>query len=307
MATPLPNLADLQSVAADIKNTLGSAISELTVELRSVTARLTETEKSSATQATAIRQLQRSTDSHTAHLIEINRYLEDLDNRGRRHNIRLRGLPETVEPPALVPALTAIFNDLLERPADTPVEFERAHRALRPRGGESDPPRDVVACLVSYPVKEAILRKARTRDRIAYEGSEVKLFQDLSAITLQHRRALRPLLESLCTRGITYRWRFPFCLSASFRGRSAALRTPEDLPAFCEAMDVPVIDLPDWYSSFYAPEPWVPVTSSSTPKAQRNRHRRHQSHSSATPGRSREEHRVSPLRSPSQRRERLDL
>lgn len=130
-----------------------------------------------------------------------------------------------------------------------------------------------MCCLASYPLKEAIMWKARPCDRISYEGSEIKLYQDLSMNTLQNRRALRPLLESLRSRGITYKWRFPFCLFASTRGRSASLRIPEDISVFCEALDIPVVDLFDWYSTFYSPDPWVSTTSLSTPKAQQNHHR----------------------------------
>lgn len=69
--------------------------------------------------------------THSAHLIEMNRQLEDLDNRGRRHNIRVRGIPESVEPGNIVSALQYVFNELLEHQTDTHIDFDRAHRALR--------------------------------------------------------------------------------------------------------------------------------------------------------------------------------
>lgn len=33
------------------------------------------------------------------------------------------------------------------------------------------------------------------------------------------------------------------------------LRTPADLPEFCEALDLGQIDLPDWYTEFLLPPP----------------------------------------------------
>lgn len=71
--------------------------------------------------------------NHSQHLIDLNRQIEDLDNRGRRHNIRVRGVPESVTPEQVGPTLTAIFNSLIDRPEQSSIEFDRAHRALRPR------------------------------------------------------------------------------------------------------------------------------------------------------------------------------
>lgn len=65
--------------------------------------------------------MEATTTAYSAHLIEINRHLEDLDNRGRRNNIRVWGVPETIGPNQLRPALTSIFNNIMEKPADLPI------------------------------------------------------------------------------------------------------------------------------------------------------------------------------------------
>lgn len=50
-------------------------------------------------------------------------HMEDLDNRRRHHNIRVRGSPETIENKQIAKATIVIFNDLfLGRPP------ENAHR-----------------------------------------------------------------------------------------------------------------------------------------------------------------------------------
>lgn len=159
-----------------------------------------------------------------------------LDKRGRCHNLRVRGLPESIEPSSLTPTVSAVFNDLLERPHDTPIEMERIHRALRPRGKDTDLPRDVVCCLVNYPLKDKILRKACNRNHLLHQGAEIKIFQDISNITLQCKRKLRPLLDLLRARAITYRQTFPFCLFATSQElRGTAAPQPRRLteePAF---------------------------------------------------------------------------
>lgn len=201
-------------------------------------------------QDTIIQSVTEEVDSHTRQLRDMQRHLEDLDNRGRRHNLRIRGLPESVEGDQISPAIISIFNSLLNRPAHTPVEMERAHRALRPKGRESDPPRDIVCCIVDFKLKEEILKMARGRPQITHNGAQVQIYQDLSGITLQHRRDLKPLLEALRDRQIMYKWKFPFCLSASTHGRTAFLKVPEDLPHFCAALGIPLISVPNWYAAF---------------------------------------------------------
>lgn len=57
-------------------------------------------EKATMLQGYAIKQLHRTSDSHVAQLVEMHRHIEGLDNWGRRHNIRVCGVPESVEPQA---------------------------------------------------------------------------------------------------------------------------------------------------------------------------------------------------------------
>lgn len=77
-------------------------------------------------------------------------------------NIRVRGLPESIDFSQLSQSVIAIFNDLLGRPPVTPIITERLHRALCPRGRDTDPLRDAVCCLIDFPLKEEILHKNRS-------------------------------------------------------------------------------------------------------------------------------------------------
>ena len=196
--------------------------------------------------------LQKSTrkiDDHTLQLREVNRQLEDLDNRGRRRNLRVRGVPEIIEGDQIQREVTTLFNSIVGKPPQTLIDLERIHRALRPRGRDTDPPRDIICCMSDFKLKEEILNKARGQ-RLYCGDTSVQLYQDLSGITLQHRRDLKPLSEALRSRDIRYKWKFPFCLSATNQGRNASLRVPEDLLRFCETLGLPPISVPDWYAPY---------------------------------------------------------
>lgn len=112
------------------------------------------------------------------------RHLEDLDNRGRRNNIRIMGLPEANREENLPLILTSIFNCLLGEPRTHAIKMDRAHRALRPKGA-STLPRDVICCIHNYLVKEAIMAKAQSQCNLDYEGAPIQLFAGLSWVTAE--------------------------------------------------------------------------------------------------------------------------
>lgn len=144
MASPPPQqhltIADLRSVATHIKDTLAAAISELRLEVRSLHDRVARMETAVGDHDIVLQRTTRKVDDHMLQLREINRHLKDLDNRGRRHNLRVRGLPKSVEGDLVVQSVTGIFNSVLDRPPQTPISMNRIHCALRPRGRETDSP-----------------------------------------------------------------------------------------------------------------------------------------------------------------------
>lgn len=152
-------------------------------------------------------------------------------------------MPETIHHTQLAQATIAVFRDLLGRLPKSPIDYECLHRALRPKGRDTDPPRDIVCCLVNFKLKEEILHRSRDRHNLMYQGTDIKKFQDLSPITLQNRRDLRPLLDLLCANGIQYYWKLPFCLMASAQG----------ITVFCEVLNIPRSELPDWYRTLRPP------------------------------------------------------
>ncbi|CAH2246579.1 Hypothetical predicted protein [Pelobates cultripes] len=137
-------------------------------------------------------------------LLAMRRQLEDLDNRSHRNNIRIRGIPEadgTGE--NVAETLTQLFRIILREDALDHYRFDRAHRALRPCNADGVP-RGIICCIHSYPLKDQIMQRARTRSHWTYRGSEVALYNNLSPMTLDARRTLRPVTTTLWERNIPY-------------------------------------------------------------------------------------------------------
>ncbi|CAH2276919.1 Hypothetical predicted protein [Pelobates cultripes] len=104
---------------------------------------------------------------------------EDLNNRTRRNNVRVRGIPESILTDLLTDTLTEVFKNLLPEATAADLLMDRAHRALRAPSTNTATPR-----LHFYHIKERLMRAARDTP-IEVEGVPVQLFQDLAPTTLK--------------------------------------------------------------------------------------------------------------------------
>lgn len=115
------------------------------------------------------------------------------------------------------------MQDLIPDISPQHMEIDRVHRALTaPR--QDGPPRDVIVNPHFYRIKEQIMSTARAKGEINLLGHQIQIFADISQMTIQKRRALKPLLAQLTNHQIKYRWSFPFRLSFSFKGKHTPLQ-----------------------------------------------------------------------------------
>ncbi|XP_041441901.1 golgin subfamily A member 6-like protein 22 isoform X1 [Xenopus laevis] len=222
------DIADLAERTDDLED----KVRELQANQKSIYAKIQEQEKKMA---------------------DISRKMEDQENRNRRKNIRIRGVPESIQNEDIKTFLQQIFNNILNKDKDkvTEIQIERAHRIQKPNRVPQDEPRDILCCLMSYAIKEEILRKAKEVDNIIYEDNTIIFYQDLAKSTLWKRKALKPVTEVLRERKILYRWGFPFSLRVQKEGTWAILRTPLDLDNFLKKLGLPEIKLTNWPEENY--------------------------------------------------------
>lgn len=108
-------------MAEDIKESVAAATAGLRSEMRALSSRVADVEATSTRQGKTVQHIQTASSTHSSVLFNIQRHIEDLDNRGCRHNIRARGFPVSIEPQILEETVVAFFNNLLERPRDSPL------------------------------------------------------------------------------------------------------------------------------------------------------------------------------------------
>ncbi|CAH2300915.1 Hypothetical predicted protein [Pelobates cultripes] len=277
-----PSLAD---ISADIRALAASMVTKEDLKALSDTlhavirTEVTAIKADIATQACRLQAMEASVQSTTAQaettnlaitrqgnmLLALRRQAEDLDNRGRRSNIRIRGLPESAGEEDVEATLQTLFREILGTEAPETIEFDRAHRANRARAADNTP-RDIVCCLHTYKLKERIMTKARLRPTWRFRDAEIALYQDLSPLTLEARRALRPITALLRERGIPYKWGFPFMLQARHNNEWTQLRWPEEVPRFLQRLNLPPTEVINWILG-----PVDPRQGPQTPRQQRQR------------------------------------
>lgn len=232
-------------MAANIKRALTEAITNLSTEVRAMNTRLSSVESTVQCHDTTFVHVKKATRAYDKCLLEMHYYLEDLDNRGRRRNLRIRGITEDVDAAHLKHIVMGICNSLLSVPEGSSIAFESA--PLFVTMWKRDGPAAGQHLLLGGLQTE---RKSCTsgkiqrpylilgRGHLHLPGSIVQ--------TLQRKRALKPLLQLLQDRNITYRWRFPFALSVSHAGIAVNLRDPDNVIDFCAKLHLPAVDLPDY-------------------------------------------------------------
>ncbi|CAH2285546.1 Hypothetical predicted protein [Pelobates cultripes] len=173
----LPSKEEIAVMLTKLESSVQDQLSKMTSEVKQISNRVGDLEEDRDQILDRLLQLEQGQESRDTKLLYNMKNTEDLDNRSRRNNIRIRGLPEaqgTNEDLQIV--LQSLFNRMLQRPEDTHILLDRAHRALRPKGLAQEAPRDIICRVHYYSEKEAIMRSARETAEITYNnGTQASL------------------------------------------------------------------------------------------------------------------------------------
>ncbi|KAL1275018.1 hypothetical protein QQF64_027832 [Cirrhinus molitorella] len=151
-----------------------------------------------------------------------------MEGRMRRGNIRITGIPE--QPGSSTPTSVSKFlKEMLQM--DREVKIDRSHRSLGPRK-PGDKPCTIIAKLHYDGDCMEILRKARERAPLSYNGNQITIFPDYTASVARARAAFGDVRRALRGRqGVRYGLLFPARLRISHDGEEREFRIAS------EAMD----------------------------------------------------------------------
>uniref|UniRef100_H3B1C4 L1 transposable element RRM domain-containing protein n=1 Tax=Latimeria chalumnae TaxID=7897 RepID=H3B1C4_LATCH len=148
--------------------------------------------------------------------------VQDLENRSRRNNIRILGVPEGAEGinisgPAF---LLTLLRDCLPLPEAGDIEIERAHRMLGPKPGPDQCPRPIIACFLRFRDRENILRLAGEEGELHWRGEKIMIFPDMSRELAMQRHHFTPARRRCMALGLRYALQYPATLRVTIDGRS---------------------------------------------------------------------------------------
>lgn len=162
--------------------------------------------------------------------------VDDLENRLRRNNIRLVGVPEKSEgkdPVAFFESwlLDTVGKDLLS----AHFSIERAHRVpLRPPPPGA-PPRPILIKMLHFRDRDIALRRAREKGDMTTNGARVLLYPDFSGEIQRQRMQFQDIKKRLRALGVPYSMQYPAKLRVAALNNTHFFESPKTALTWLDA------------------------------------------------------------------------
>lgn len=253
------NASNMELILAEIKmvgsrldgidgclNGIASSISSVEGSLANLTGRVVETENRLDEAEHRISATEDASNSHGTQLAAMKKMVDhlqlkvdDLENRGRRKNLKIVGLPEKAEGSTpLVKFLQSMLPTWLGLPeGNPPLDIERAHRSLAPVPAPNGPPRSILVRFLRYPEKEAVLQAALKKRDVTHDGTRLRFYTDLSADVLRRRREFDTVGKALARRNMYRGFAYPARLRCLHNGKLRLFDDPDSASAFVGTLE----------------------------------------------------------------------
>lgn len=161
--------------------------------------------------------------------------MEEMENRSRRDNVRLVGLPEKSEGPNPIEFLENWLVELFGKDSFS-VRFSivRAHRVpfrAPPAGGF---PRPLLIRFLNYKDKVSLMRKTREAGNIFFNGSKISFYSDFSPDLQKLRAEFIQSKRTLQKFKLTYALLYPAKLRVNALGGTQFFDSPAGVEKWLE-------------------------------------------------------------------------
>lgn len=227
----LDGIDDRLSKMASSVAALETNVSEVKRNVTSNTTRMDEAENRIAIAEDQLEKSQTELTNALKKITYLESKAEDMENRSRRKNLRLFGLPEGAEGSR---PLLEFIQDMLPRwlnlNADRSFVLERVHRTLPPP--KPNQHRAVLIRFLQFQDRELVFRSTKQR-AITHEGNRLFFAQDLSAETMRRRRAFDATRKVFVERGIFRGFQYNPCkMRILYRGKIHLFSSPKEAEDF---------------------------------------------------------------------------
>lgn len=210
---------------------LNGVISDFKVALTEVNERVSSAEAAIESHERRLEELEKLHGALASQCKQQEAKLDDLEARSRRQNIRIVGIKEKTENGRPTEFVSMLLPKLLgEENFKLPIEVDRAHRSLAPAvDGKS---RAFIARIHHYQVKEQVLRLAREKAPLQYDGRPVYIFPDLTSATMKKRQAFQAIREKCRAKLIRCGFRHPARFVVTVNDNTGTFNTPAEAERF---------------------------------------------------------------------------
>lgn len=224
-------------------DSLLGAIQGIQGELKAVSVRMTDAEERISTNQDDINSLRAQSNTMKVALEELVLKVDDLENRARRSNLRLVGLPEEKEGANMCTFLEKWIPEVLgEHSFPALITIERAHQIGRVNetGDRSSVrPRVVVMKFLNYADKSRVLKAARSAGHLSCDNQRISFFPDVSTDLLKRRKVFDSVKKQLATLScpdLRYGIVHPAKLLITIKGRRHTFDNPSRAEEFVRGL-----------------------------------------------------------------------
>lgn len=239
-----PSNADVLQAIREMDKRVANKIDGVMSAIKEINERVKEAEERISGAEDEIVQLNARANSVELQVKKLMDKVDDMENRNRRNNLRLVGLPEREEGADAGAFLEDFIPKILEMDSSTTLVIERAHRVGPQRNMELrntrriTPPRTLIIKFLNFKQKEQVLRMARSKGVITYKEHTLRFHPDVSAEVHRKQRAYDGVRQKLRERGIgKHRILYPARLLLTHQEKSRVFDTPEAVERFIEEVE----------------------------------------------------------------------
>lgn len=196
-----------------------------------------------------LRKNEKETSACSAEVTKLQRKLDDLEDRSRRNNVRLVGLPAGAEGDDPRRYLQKMLPTWIPRLGSDPLEIDRAHRVF---SNSTARPRTMIFRLLRYTDRQAILEGARKAKPTLTDGTKLQFFADYGPGTTKERQKYKEIRARLWQRKIDAYLIYPAILKVNYKGVKMSFNSAEEASETLEASvladegdNLPAVDMPD--------------------------------------------------------------
>ncbi len=160
-----------------------------------------------------------------------------MEDRCRRNNVRLGGLPEAAEGSDAAGFLRVNLYKWIPSLRGRDIEIDRAHR-MYDGGRGSDRPRTLIFRVLRWHDRSNILKGARQAYPVKCAQSNVTLlfFPDFSPATAIRRKAFGPVLKKMTALGLQPFLIYPAVIKLRHKGEQMSFDSPQKAEDFISSL-----------------------------------------------------------------------